>query len=129
MSNTLFSSGNRSGLEPRAGERCRDPSRRARLRLEALEDRVLLDGAVHITGTIDPKAAPNKITNLNGDDISVLRAITAKQTLPAALLLSGPGIKPGTTIKAVGEDNTLVLDDAHPPDALEPAGEYRFKIL
>jgi hypothetical protein len=58
----------------------------------------------------------------------VLKAITGTQTLPAALLVSGPGVKKGTTIKAIGDDNSITLDDAHPLDPTAPVGEFRFRI-
>jgi hypothetical protein len=86
-------------------------------------------GPVHITGTIDPLNDPHRITNLNADDIYVLKAITANQTLPTALVLYGPGISPGTTLTAINADNSLTLDDAHPLDRTEPMGEYRFTMF
>jgi hypothetical protein len=86
-------------------------------------------GPVHVTGSINPTGAPHRITNLNSDDIGVLNAIIANQTSLAALLVSGPGIQPGTSIKAIGSDNSIILDDAHPLDPNAPVGEFRFTIL
>ena len=86
-------------------------------------------GPVHVTGTINPQADAHTISNLDDDDFNVLKLITAKQTLPAALLLTGPGIKPGTTIKGFGPNNSIILDDAHPLDTTQLAGLYRFGIL
>jgi hypothetical protein len=85
-------------------------------------------GPTHVTGTIDSPQDPNKIANLNDDDFGVLKTLIAKQTLPAALLLRGLGVKPGRTIKALGKDNSIILDDGHP---LEPnvQGVFRFTII
>jgi hypothetical protein len=85
-------------------------------------------GPTHVTGTIDPEGDGHKISGLSDDDVAALKTLTAKQTLPAALLVTGPGVKSGATIKAVGPDNSITLDDAHP---LDPnfKGEFRFTII
>jgi hypothetical protein len=85
-------------------------------------------GPTHVTGTIDSQNDPHTIANLNDDDFHVLQTLVAKQTLPAALLVRGPGVMPGTTIKALGANNSIILDDAHPlgPNA---QGVFRFTII
>jgi hypothetical protein len=86
-------------------------------------------GPVHFTGTIDPMGTPNKITNLNNDDLSVLKALTANQADLSALWVTGPGVQALTHVQAIGLDNSILLDAAHPLDPMGPKGEFRFGII
>lgn len=92
-------------------------------------------GPVHVTGTINSQQSTNTISNLNDDDFNVLKTITANLTggnpgqgFPPVLLIRGPGIKPGTTIKNLGANNTIILDDAHPLDP-NISDVFRFTVI
>src|SRR5262249_22773864 len=92
-------------------------------------------GPVHVTGSINSQKDLHTITNLNDDDFGELKAITANltagnpdQDLPPVFLIRGPGIKPGTTIKKLGGNNSIILDDAHPLDP-NIADVFRFTII
>lgn len=92
-------------------------------------------GPVHVTGTVDSQRDPHTIANLNDAEFGVLKAITANltadhpgQDLPPVLLIRGPGIKPGTTIKQLGDNNSIILDDDHPLDPIV-ADVFRFTII